>query len=147
MRCNSVTSESQAPRVLHHAEPIDTPPWNAYAAMAVCHNNGIKVVRLKRGVRVPHEAAIVIVTDDVPSSALDDLKDFSPTWTILTKPTTIPDYMSALISAVRNNRHAAIVNTSKDGLEHWLGIAGTDLVHVSVDDPVGFFGDAIGGVE
>ncbi|NEJ83678.1 hypothetical protein GR268_45305 [Rhizobium leguminosarum] len=55
--------------------------------------------------------------------------------------------MPALISAVRNNRHAAIVVTTPERLEHWRSIAGTDLVHVAVDDPIGFFGDVIGGAE
>ena len=147
MRNSVSTQGNQAPRVLHHPGPFDTPAWIAYAAMAICNNNGIETVVLKRGARVPLEASVVMVTDDVPSSALNELQDASPTWTILVKHPTVSDYVPALISAVRNNRHAAIVFTSKDRLDSWLAIAGTDLVHVAIGDPVGFFGSVIGGAE
>ncbi|ACE92773.1 hypothetical protein RHECIAT_CH0003835 [Rhizobium etli CIAT 652] len=148
MRCNNVTSESQAPRVLTHPGPFETAPWIAYAAMAICNNNGIKTVTLKRGDRVPLEASVIFVTDRTPESLVQEVREFEPTYTIFAgQSVSLSDYMPALISAVRNNRHAAIVVTRTDRLDHWLSIAGRDLVHVAVADPIGFFGDAMGGAE
>lgn len=148
MRCNNVTSESQAPRVLTHPGPFSTPAWIAYAAMAICNNNGVKTVKLTRGVRVPLEASVIFVTDGVSGAALKELQDYDPTFTIIAKRgVVLSDYMPALISAVRNNRQAAIVVTGPDRLDHWVSIAGSNLLHVAVDDPIGFFGDVIGGAE
>jgi len=113
--------------------------------MAICENNGVEIIALTRGVRVPFEASVVFLSDEVTATGLTELCDAGPTWTLITRPANVGDLMPALISAVRNNRHAAIVVTTPERVEHWLSIAGTDLVHVAVDDPIGFFGDVIGG--
>ncbi|MGO6687932.1 hypothetical protein [Rhizobium johnstonii] len=148
MRCNNVTSEFQAPRVLTHPGPFETAPWIAYAAMAICNNNGIKTVPLRRGDRVPLEASVIFLNDRTPETLVQEVTEFEPTYTIFAgQSVSLSDYLPALISAVRNNRHAAIVVTHIDRLDHWLSIAGRDLVHVAVADPIGFFGDAMGGAE
>ncbi|MGG7538707.1 hypothetical protein [Rhizobium sp. 12,4] len=147
MRDSFSAPEIQAPRVLGHSGPFDTPEWIAYAAMAICNNNGIAVVHLKKGWRVPLESAVVLVSDDTPATAIRELREAEPAWTILTRPAKLDDLIPALISTVRNNRHAAIVMTKAERLDSWLAIAGSALVHVAVDDPIGFFGDVIGGVE
>lgn len=145
MRCNNVTSESQVPRALYHPGPFKTPLELASAAMAICENNGVESIALTYGVRVPFEASVVFLSDEVTATALTELRDAVPTWTLITKPANVGDLIPALISAVRNNRHAAIVVTTPERMDYWLSIAGTNLVHVATDDPIGFFGDVIGG--
>jgi len=145
---NISNADIQVPRVLHHPGPFDTPEWVAYAAMAICNNNRIPVVRAKAGVGIPLEAAVIIVTDDVPDDVLADIRDARPTFSIIAATkVSLSDHIPALISTVRNNRHAAIVRIASNSLGRWLTIAGTDLVHVAIDDPVGFFGDVMGGAE
>ncbi|MBB2714080.1 hypothetical protein N2597_04335 [Rhizobium sophoriradicis] len=147
MRNNISDADIQVPRPHYHPGPFETPLDLASAVMAICENNGIEVVALVRGVRTPQEASIAFLTDDVSAAALEDLRDADPTWTIITCPYDMADLMPALVSAVRNNRHAAVVVTDKDRLNHWLKIAGKNLVHVVTDDPLMFFGDVSGGAE
>jgi hypothetical protein len=147
MGSNISGAEIQVPRALYHPGPFEGPLDLASAAMAICENNGVDIIALTRGVRVPFEASVVFLSDEVTATALTELCDAAPTWTLITRPANVGDLMPALISAVRNNRHAAIVVTTPERSEHWGSIAGTDLVHVAVDDPIGFFGDVIGGAE
>jgi hypothetical protein len=147
MRNSVSTQGNQAPR-LGLEEHIEAVSDIALDVSIICTRNGIAVKSLSAGRRVPIEASVIAIGDDISQRALTELKDCQPVWTIIatTSTLTLNDFNPSLIATVLHNRHAAVVFTTADRMDHWKAVAGRDLVHVVVPEQIHWFG-AIGGAE